>query len=490
MMNRWFCSLMTLCGAGALWAAGAFADTVHVDVEWDGPSKGTAEQPFRTLGEAAKAYAAGNNHVVKVAGGRYRSTKAGGAEDFGSEGYNLNGRSGQWRGGYGGWTGEEFDWSEKTRVLPDVEAEKPEGMTVVDLEKANSRAFMLVAYSASTLFEGFVFQNAKVTQPDYDGGALLLKGGMGGSAVRNCVFLDNRTTRGGGGLSLSGRGGTSANCVFIGNHATLGGALEVAPGNGEQTVQDFVFRNNSASNAGGAVYVPSYTVFLNQCTFENNTAGEWGGAVGGGSAMAALSRCRLVGNKAQHGAAMGGAGHQAMQFRVENCLIVRNTSTADGAFIIEGVGGYNGGDLQMRFATLADNTAPGGAVRAERSGDRTANLAVVNSIIIGTGNGVGVRADDPNASISVSNVYGFNALYAGTAKPADGAISADPEFVNPEGEDYRVLASSACTDIAKDIGVTVDLEGHPRPRNKNDIGVDIGCHEVLPVPVDTVLLLK
>ena len=49
--------------------ASARADTFHVDVKWEGASKGTPEAPFHTLGEGAKAFRSGNGHVIKVAAG-------------------------------------------------------------------------------------------------------------------------------------------------------------------------------------------------------------------------------------------------------------------------------------------------------------------------------------------------------------------------------------------------------------------------------------
>lgn len=225
MFRLWTMTL--LATAALLPAVVADAETYYVDGRWDGPTKGTAEAPFNTLGQAVEAYVAGNGHVIKVAGGIYTSTKAGGAEDFGEDGYDLKGKAGAWRGGYAGWREGGFDWSEQSRAYPGYNASVDDvderAMTVVDLGGAGSRAFIVATYSVSVDFEGFVFRNSEVTRDGYDGGALVVSGGMAGSSVNHCLFYNNRTTGSGGALKLSGRGGVSVNCTFINNRGGNGG---------------------------------------------------------------------------------------------------------------------------------------------------------------------------------------------------------------------------------------------------------------------------
>lgn len=469
--------------------ASARADTFHVDVKWEGASKGTPEAPFHTLGEGAKAFRSGNGHVIKVAAGLYKSVKAQGKEEFGAEGHDLGGKDGRWIGGYPGWNGETFEWQDAQRVVPDAQDPDPKTVTVVDLQKAQSRAFTLAAYSANTDFDGFLFRNARVDRQEYEGGALRLRGGMGPSTVQNCVFLNNHTGGAGGALSLSGRGGTSRSCVFVGNQAASGGALTVQPGNSSQTLRDFVFRGNRATGHGGAVLVPGAAVVIEQSVFEANVAGGWGGAVSGGGAVH-LTQCRLLGNRAEDAAAVGRSNFTTMTTVMENCLVAGNEATGEGAWVLHGAGGHSGGSVTLRFCTVVANTASGGAVRSVCNREGAARLAVVNSIIVGDGTGAGLFANSANASVQHTNVFGFRTPYGGKAKAGEGAMAVDPAFLEPENGNYRIRPDSPCSDAAKKTDITTDIDGHPRPRNEDDPGIDLGCFEVLPVPVDTVLLLK
>lgn len=49
-----------------------------------------------------------------------------------------------------------------------------------------------------------------------------------------------------------------------------------------------------------------------------------------------------------------------------------------------------------------------------------------------------------------------------------------PAFVNPDGGDYHITAASAARDAGVNAGVSVDIDGDPRPVGA---GYDIGADE-------------
>jgi hypothetical protein len=55
----------------------------------------------------------------------------------------------------------------------------------------------------------------------------------------------------------------------------------------------------------------------------------------------------------------------------------------------------------------------------------------------------------------------------------------DPAFLDPDGGDYHIGLGSAAVDAGIDAGVTVDIDGEPRPMGG---GYDIGADEVSPGP--------
>jgi hypothetical protein len=53
-------------------------------------------------------------------------------------------------------------------------------------------------------------------------------------------------------------------------------------------------------------------------------------------------------------------------------------------------------------------------------------------------------------------------------------LSGDPHFVNSAGDNYHLTACSPAIDRGQDVGVTTDLDGHPRPVGA---GFDLGAYE-------------
>jgi hypothetical protein len=116
----------------------------------------------------------------------------------------------------------------------------------------------------------------------------------------------------------------------------------------------------------------------------------------------------------------------------------------------------------------------------------TGEVSIVNSVLWN-------NADDVNGTVSAAYCNIGDGDYAGS----DGNISADPLFVNPSADDYRLLAASPCIDAATSeyrvgttdrIAPTTDLDRFPRwddPATSNTGGgdrpwYDIGAYEYCP----------
>jgi len=54
--------------------------------------------------------------------------------------------------------------------------------------------------------------------------------------------------------------------------------------------------------------------------------------------------------------------------------------------------------------------------------------------------------------------------------PGEGNIDMDPLFVDSENGNYRLQRGSPCIDSGTDTGVTMDLDGNPRPIGRYDMG--------------------
>ncbi|NLL83182.1 MAG: LamG domain-containing protein, partial [Lentisphaerae bacterium] len=125
-----------MCAVEVL-AVGTTASTFYVDKNWTGAELGTATAPYRTIRTAVEAanLTTTEPNTIYIAAGWYGDGANGGSEDYKNGGAADGGivvtRRTEFYGGYAGWQGgATFDW----------EARTPRA-TVIDLDKANSRAF-------------------------------------------------------------------------------------------------------------------------------------------------------------------------------------------------------------------------------------------------------------------------------------------------------------------------------------------------------------
>ena len=75
-------------------------------------------------------------------------------------------------------------------------------------------------------------------------------------------------------------------------------------------------------------------------------------------------------------------------------------------------------------------------------------------------------------------MFGNDADYSGIANQTglSGNISADPQLVDPAGDDFHLQAGSPAIDAGSSLGApTIDFDGNPRPRPGG--GFAIGAYE-------------
>ena len=141
--------------------------------------------------------------------------------------------------------------------------------------------------SDNGVIDGIQFRNGFVTgtvNTTNDGGGALRLTGVD-QIIRNCTFLNNRSTseRGGGAIFIwYGGGQLIENCIFQNNTQTIpnsngGGAIH----NWDENViiRNCRFVSNNSSSTGGAVYSWGQNFRLEGSTFENNHSDADGGAV-------------------------------------------------------------------------------------------------------------------------------------------------------------------------------------------------------------------
>ncbi len=258
----------------------------------------------------------------------------------------------------------------------------------------------------------------------------------------------------GGGLALLSSDAIIANCVFADNDATadnmgMGGAVYAFnTGSPSQTLTRFTdcrFIRNHCYGEGGAVKFSSdyNTEFLN-CEFVENTCNYGGGAI---------------------------SGYYATGTKMTNCLFADNYTMYANGGAVHTLGGGN--ILFFVNCTLTNNTAVTGDGGAVNLAYTTAYF--VNTIVYQNN---GMYSDDVHLDWgSYCDVY-----YCNMPMP-DGAvgnnnINTNPQFVDADNGDYRLVETSASVDSGTDyivLGgqVLVDLD----PTEYCGEAPDMGAYE-------------
>ena len=258
---------------------------------------------------------------------------------------------------------------------------------------------------ATAVLDGFEVSggNANGTGNNDRGGGILCRNGAD-PTVRNCRFVDNRCTFGGGAGYINNAEPNFTACTFEDNFGgAFGGAFDIASTSNVR-FDRCSFINNMAARGGGVEIFASNELTITNCLFLGNTA--TGNNGGGALWVGQNSECYVV-----------------------NSTVVGNVATnqATGGLRLQG-------SIPLVFNCIFwDNEGPGGAQGS------------VNQITIGT-------------PVSYSLVEGG---FVGT-----GNLASDPQFVNPLGGDYSLSLSSPAIDAADNsqvpVGIVSDFDGNTR----------------------------
>jgi hypothetical protein len=297
------------------------------------------------------------------------------------------------------------------------------GATVIEGNpEIGSNAVRCVYLGSNAVLSGFTLSDGATkdtSSPETDGGGLWAEDLS--AVASNCVFIGNQANYRGGGAV----GCTLINCALSGNAGYAGGGADSC------ILQNCTVSGNTAVLQGGGVADSSSS----NCIVTGNNTYEGGGAFHGTE-----NNCTLNNNTAYQG---GGAAFSTLN----NCLVVSNSAT------------YGGG---TQSGMLNDCTV------AYNSGGGAAGSALDNCITYYNGGGNYYDRLGP-ASLNYCCT---------TPMPSSGVgnIANEPDFVYPQGGNFRLRIFSPCIDVGDNalaVGA-VDLDGNPRIVGS---AVDIGAYE-------------
>ena len=284
-----------------------------------------------------------------------------------------------------------------------------------------------------------------------------------------------------------------------GDASSEGGGIRIQSGSSPTIRNNIVSQNTACSGGGGIGIAFSSPLIENNEISGNQQSGCSGGIGGGGISLRGAASPEIRGNTISGNSFGTGGGislFAAGTPTLENNLIADNTAGSGGggmdfanasnALMVQNVisgndGGSGDGDgidwlvpSGQPGPRLVNNTVVWNASIGILADGFDAGTTLENNVIVGTPGQTAVECGNFNDTnppqFDFNNVFADSGgtTYGGICADqtgVDGNISADPLFVDPGGDDFRLAAGSSSVDVgnnsAADLPET-DLDGNQR----------------------------
>ena len=283
-----------------------------------------------------------------------------------------------------------------------------------------------------------------------------------------------------------GKQATIEGLRITGGDATAGGGAANPyapyPGGGVRSDGTLILRNNwifgnVADDGQGGGVSTGYNDVISGNVIYANTASHGGGVALGGH-NDTLSGNLIVSNTAAH--SMGGIGGGIFMQGSDVTLInnvIANNYISSGDFA-GGSGIYSAGaSARLLHNSIINNqgAAGSGIGVGDFFGGGGSSIALTNTLVASQSVGIDVGGSIPN-TVTVNGVLWHStpvtvSQITTATVTVQNQHTGDPAFA-PDG--YHLTAASAAIDKGVDAGITVDIDGEPRPYSQ---GYDLGADE-------------
>lgn len=250
---------------------------------------------------------------------------------------------------------------------------------------------------------------------------------------------------------------------------------------------------------GGGMYAEDSVLSLINCRVEHNTAGQFISGQGGGKGVGGgifcddcsinLDMCCITNNNAHDGFRSAGSASSVIPGSGGGMLVqgsegqILNTIFRDNkrdSVVTKGVNiwvtSVEGNGLKLLNCSIISQFPR--SIYSNESQSSSPKPTFINCIIRGNDKPITSVLQDQNLETVTATYCNIQGGYPGV-----GNIDVDPMFVDPNNDDYRLLAGSSCIDNGTTVEVATDFDGNPRPVDVLDVGLegpgafDIGAFE-------------
>ena len=336
---------------------------------------------------------------------------------------------------------------------------------------ANYGGGLVIDKSDVTLAGNTILSN---TAGAYGGGVYL---GDSAALLEDNHIAQNKALTAGGGIYLA-----NSNAILRGNTLVANEGINTAGGglglrSGEITLERNAFTANVTEGDGGGLSLAYARAMLLGNAIAGNIAYHGGGGLFAGSSDVSLEGNRIANNTAY--LVGGGLRLTNSDVSLQNDLVVNNlvalaTNGGSGIHAVQS-------SLRLQHTTWARNR--GGDGSALHIEGLSGPLLLTNTLLVGHTIGITLAAGNRitlEATLWGAGSWANGADWAGAGTVVSGTrnIWGDPAFVEAEGGNYHIMASSAARDAGVDAGVGRDMDGQPRPIGPApDLGADEFCYQ-------------
>jgi uncharacterized protein (TIGR02145 family) len=361
--------------------------------------------------------------------------------------------------------------------------------TIIDGGGSGSVVKLNSGENSSSIFSNFTIINGSAGS----GGGLYIENSN--PIITNLDITNNNGISSGGGIFIQYSSSVLTDINIISNTSAKGAGI--CSDNSQAIFENINVLNNISSINGGGIDSYNSSDSINNSTISNNHSASNGGGVYSVNSNSSFDNVLIIGNYSEiHG---GGGYFKSDSTLLNNVTVSDNTCVHDGGGFL-----FHGVDAELTSVLISDNQAKaGGGLAISENPDNTSeqshielyNVTIAYNTATQSNSGDGVLLKN-NSNLNINNSIVWNVIEIEESNfsisysciqggwEGEGNIDIDPQFRDPENDDYTLQSTSPCID-AGDPTSELDPDGTRADMGAYPFFQIPGCIDSLATNYDT-----